>query len=90
MYQRNPGMIAHGLVEFTFSIWIFVDHGTVVRLLESSVLETGVDSVFVVVAGLSAFSGAATVVALRRAGRPAEAITVSSPVRGSGHQNNSE
>jgi membrane protease YdiL (CAAX protease family) len=62
-----PGMVVHGLVDFVFFMWVFADTEAVVSLLESSILETGVDSTFVIVASLALVSGVGTVAFLRHA-----------------------
>ncbi len=62
-----PGMVVHGLVDFVFFMWVFADTEAVVSLLESSILETGVDSTFVIVASLALVCGVGTVAFLRHA-----------------------
>lgn len=61
-----PGMVAHGLVDFVFFMWILADTDSVVALLESSVLDSGPDSSFYLVIGLTVLSGAGTVLAMRK------------------------
>jgi membrane protease YdiL (CAAX protease family) len=61
-----PGMIAHGLVDFAFFLWILFDKEVVISLLESSVQTTGVDNALLVVIGLTLVFGVGTVPAFRR------------------------
>jgi membrane protease YdiL (CAAX protease family) len=61
-----PGMVAHGLVDFTFFMWIFADTESVIALLKSSILTAGPDPTFYAVVGLTLLSLVGTGVAMRR------------------------